>query len=218
MGSRHVRCVMRGETMMKRARHLTRILLLVLTGACSKANDSVPGCPRVEDCRVGGVELRAHDLRRGPHGMHARAGATVGPAGCPLGSGSLSVDVRDRIARALADERRSEATYAVLAEQTSKVPLERIARSEVRHASELERLLAAHGHPAPPASPEPARVDAEDARAACDIGVASEKRNIALYDELLSTSLPSDVRCVFERLRSASATHHLPAFERCAGR
>jgi hypothetical protein len=142
----------------------------------------------------------------------------AGAGGRALGSGSLSEDVEKGIARALADERRSEAEYAELVKRTPEFPLERVARSEARHVFELERLLAAHGHPAPPASSDPPQVRAEDARAACAIGVASEKRNIALHDELLSTPLPPDVRCAFERLRAASATRHLPAFERCAAR
>jgi rubrerythrin len=151
--------------------------------------------------------------------MHHTAGPMASPTGCTLGAGSLPEDVRGGIARALADERRSEAEYAQLAKRTPGFPFEHIGRSEARHAFELERLLAAHSHPIPPTASEQAQVHADDARTACVFGVASEKRNIAVYDELLSTpSLPPDVRCVFERLRAASATRHLPAFERCAGR
>lgn len=139
-------------------------------------------------------------------------------AGCPYGTGALAEDVRGGIARALADERRSEAAYVELANRVPGPPFDHIARSEVRHAAELEGLLSAHGHPIPAASPQSPQVQADDARAACAFGVASEKQNIALYDELLSKPLPSDVRCVFEHLRAASATKHLPAFERCAAR
>ncbi len=49
-------------------------------------------------------------------------------------------------------------------------------------------------------------------------GAEPERENIALYDELLASPLPDDVRCVFERLRAMSATRHLPAFGRCASR
>lgn len=75
-----------------------------------------------------------------------------------------------------------------------------------------------HGAPVPAIAPPAPQPTAADAREACARGGASERANIALYDELLASSLPDDVRCVFERLRAMSATLHLPAFERCARR
>ena len=206
--------------MTPKARHLPAILLLALASACSRRSDPTVTCPGQDDCRPTSAALRAHELHRGPRGERHGARPMAGPAGCTYGSGSLPDDVRDGIARALADERRSEATYAEVAKRVPGFPFDRIARAEVRHAAELERLLSAHGHPVPPVSPEPPQVRAEtdDVGRACADGAASEKQNIALYDELLSKPLPPDVRCVFERLRAASATHHLPAFERCAAR
>jgi hypothetical protein len=52
--------------------------------------------------------------------------------------------------------------------------------------------------------------------AACAAGAAAERENIAMYDDLLRTDLPVDVRQVFSNNRSASLVNHLPAFERCS--
>lgn len=121
--------------------------------------------------------------------------------------------------RALHDERRAEAEYAALdAAHGATTPFPRIVKAERRHAAELERVLAAHGETIPaPASTSPSAAAASAAEA-CKVGAASERANITLYGELLARPLPADVRCVFERLRSASADRHLPAFERCAAR
>lgn len=73
--------------------------------------------------------------------------------------------------------------------------------AERHHAAVLERLLSAHGHVVPPAAapvPAPRFVDVADAGRA---GMAGERANIALYDELLKADLPADERCVFEHLQ-----------------
>ena len=51
--------------------------------------------------------------------------------------------------------------------------------------------------------------------AACAAGVVAEQENIAMYDRLLLTELPNDVRNVFTNNRRASLDRHLPAFESC---
>jgi hypothetical protein len=51
--------------------------------------------------------------------------------------------------------------------------------------------------------------------AGCRAGVDSEKKTVALYDELLKAEVPPDLRRAFEHLRVASVQHHLPAFEAC---
>lgn len=175
-------------------------LLAVALGfaACAKSSDPAPTATTAT------AELRAHPMHGGPHAMHAT---------CALGSGAISEDASQAILRALADERRAEAEYATLG---SGRPLVHIARSEHQHAAELEALLRAHGAPVPPPSEVAPPPTTTSAREACALGIASERRNIALYDELLRAPLPADVRCVFERLRAMSAEHHLPAFQRCA--
>jgi len=48
---------------------------------------------------------------------------------------------------------------------------------------------------------------------AFEIGVQAEINNISMYDKFLKQDLPSDVKDIFERLKSASE-NHLKAFER----
>lgn len=205
---------------------------------CAKTGSSSPACPRKAEC-PGTGEVHAQRMRHGGHhgaqGMHGPAhgmrggahpmqgGPMDGPgaggpaAGCQVGSGSLPDDARKAVESALADERRAETEYEQLAEQVRAMPLEHTTRAERRHALALERLLTAHGHPLPPQAQAAAKPsNATTLREACALGVTSERKNIALYDELLTRSLPPDVRCTFEHLRNASATRHLPAFERCA--
>lgn len=137
-------------------------------------------------------------------------------AACPSDTAPLTEGARKAVERALADERRSEATYVALdAKLGAASPFTRIVHGERRHAMALEALLSAHGLPLPGSEPVSTPAVA-DRREACKVGITSERTNIALYDELLAGTLPPDVRCVFEHLRDASRLRHQPAFERCA--
>jgi rubrerythrin len=130
----------------------------------------------------------------------------------------LADDARRAVERALADERRAESIYAAIDRQLGPgTPFTRIVQAERRHASALETVLLAHGLPLP-AAEAVASPSIGDRKSACALGVASERANIAMYDELLAGVLPPDVRCVFEHLRAASKERHQPAFERCDGR
>jgi hypothetical protein len=86
-------------------------------------------------------------------------------------------------------------------------------RTPTPHA---RRALRAHGHEVPPDEPVDVTPPA-DVETACRAGAESERRNIALYDELMQVELPPDVHCVFEHLQAMSRARHLPAFTRCAG-
>ena len=135
---------------------------------------------------------------------------------CPIDTAPLADGARKAVERALADERRAEATYAAVDSKLGVTsPFTRIVRAERRHATALEGLLSTRGLPLPggEAIPPPAITSRAEA---CKLGVASERANITLYDELLAGALPADVRCVFEHLRDASRLRHQPAFERCA--
>lgn len=71
----------------------------------------------------------------------------------------------------------------------------------------------------PPDPHDPAGFDVPATRSeACALGVISERDSMALYDRLIPAIREQDVVSAFRRLRAASADHHLPAFERCAGR
>lgn len=139
--------------------------------------------------------------------------------GCPRGEGPLDEASRTAILRALADERAAEARYEAIEQSLGPVmPFRPIVRAERRHAWALEQLFAMRDESAPASSNASPPAKPATLRDACAVGVASERANIALYDELLRTNLPPDVRCVFEHLQAASRERHLPAFERCAAR
>ena len=49
----------------------------------------------------------------------------------------------------------------------------------------------------------------------CELGVAEEIKNIAMYDNLLSHTQEEDIRDVLFKLQAASFNNHLPAFRNC---
>ena len=119
---------------------------------------------------------------------------------------------------ALDDEYRARATYqAVIDAHGPLFPFINIVRSEERHIAALISLFHRYGLPLPPdrwsgrvtAPPTPL--------AACEAGVVGEVDNYRMYDTLLEQVTLPEVRTVFANLRNASAFHHLPAFQSCAG-
>lgn len=145
-------------------------------------------------------------------GMGRGPGAFAAPPGDarPLGD-----EVKAGLVRALQAEYEAEALYdGIVASVGRDTPATPIARSERRHAWVLESLLVAHGAEVPASAATKSSPFASKS-VACTAGVASEKKTVALYDDLLGRSPPPDVKRVYEHLR-AQSTHHLAAFERCA--
>ena len=134
-------------------------------------------------------------------------------AAIPLSSGAKTA-----LLRALDEEYRAEALYASIGSSKigARPPFLQVTRSDRRHAWILEALALAHGVDLPQnpwttaKQPETANV-----AAGCRAGVESEKKTIALYDELLKTDVPADLRRALEHLRAASAERYLPTFEAC---
>jgi rubrerythrin len=63
-----------------------------------------------------------------------------------------------------------------------------------------------------PVEPDPNQVAVpETLQNTCELGVESELENIALYDQLITTTDLPDVIDVLRRLQAASRDHHLPA-------
>ena len=151
--------------------------------------------------------------------MGSRMGAAV-PAAPTLGASSsapLSPDAKAALLRALDEEYRAESLYAsIVSKVGARPPFQPITRSERHHGWILESLATAHGLELP-TNPWAAANQPEVANlaAGCRAGVESEKKTIAIYDELLKTDLPQDLRRAFDHLRAASAQRHLPAFEAC---
>ena len=146
-------------------------------------------------------------------------GAPVLAASAQSASGSapLSADAKASLLRAIEEEYRAEALYgSVVSKLGARSPFQQITHAERRHAWILESLALAHGLELPPnASGSAKQPELANVAAACRAGVESEKKTIALYDELLKGDVPQDLRRAFEHLRAASAERHLPAFETC---
>jgi hypothetical protein len=119
--------------------------------------------------------------------------------------------------RAVQEERHAEATYRnVIAALGAIKPFTNIADSESQHVASLVQL--ADEHQVDVSTIDPAgEVSPSTRTAACQLGVAAEQADIALYDELLPqvTAWP-DVTQVLQNLRVASQDSHLPAFQKCA--
>lgn len=133
---------------------------------------------------------------------------------CTFGAGALPDAALAGVREALMDEWKAEARYDAFASKLG-APFPRLERAEERHADVLLKLLSAHDHETPsrPATDPPAAASVSEA---CASSLEAEKTNVALYDRLLTSQLPDDVRCVYQHLRSRSAERHIPALQRCA--
>jgi hypothetical protein len=132
---------------------------------------------------------------------------------------TIDATTRDALLAALDDERRAEAFYTAVIKKFGEIlPFSNIVIAEQRHQNMLLPLLKKYDVAPPPNPHDPATFEVPATRAqACEMGVQSERDNIALYDRLIPTIKEPDIKAAFEALRSASADRHLPAFERCAG-
>lgn len=131
----------------------------------------------------------------------------------------LDEATRQALADALDDERRSQAFYAAVLERFGeRRPYSHIVHAEGRHAAHLLALFEKHALPVPDDRWADATFDVPATfAAACAESAKAERENVALYDRLLEQVTDPEVRSVMEMLRNASASRHLPAFERCAG-
>lgn len=138
----------------------------------------------------------------------------------PTGPTTVIVDasIVTVLDQAIRDEYRAETTYEGVVRDFGAIqPFVNVLGAEERHSASIARLYVSRS--LPPAAntwtlatvPHFATVTA-----ACAAGVQAELANIAMYDALLATSLPGDVRQVFTNIRAASLENHLPAFRRCA--
>jgi hypothetical protein len=131
---------------------------------------------------------------------------------------TLSAEARAALERSLQDEYRAETTYAgVIEDLGTLLPFVNVLTAEQRHSAAIAQLFTRRGLSAPASEWSLAEVQHfTSAPAACAAAADAERANVALYDGLLRLALPGDVRQVFENVRAASLTNHLPAFERCS--
>lgn len=145
----------------------------------------------------------------------AVVGIGVGSAGSA--HAELDPATSTAILDALADERKAEAYYQAVIDRFGEVtPFSNVIAAERRHADAIEKLCTKYDVEIPAASTEKVGEVPATLKEACTAAIEAEKRNIALYDDLLPKLTKPDVRQTFERLQTASKDRHLPAFTRCA--
>lgn len=115
---------------------------------------------------------------------------------------------------AINDEYHAYAFYnAVIAKFGAIAPFTNIARAEASHIEALKTLFIRYGLPVP-ADPYVGKIEAPaTVQAALQAGIDAEIANVALYDKFNAVTQP-DIQFVFQQLRDASQTKHLPAFQR----
>jgi hypothetical protein len=131
---------------------------------------------------------------------------------------TFTPEVRAALERSIQDEYRAETIYQGVIEDLGPLaPFVNVLSAEQRHSASIAQLFVRRGL-APPANAWTLATVPHftSIPAACAAAAAAERENVAMYDELLRLTLPADVRQVFENVRLASLTNHLPAFERCS--
>lgn len=132
-------------------------------------------------------------------------------------------DPRPPLAQALRiglyDEWHALAVYEAVIRRFGPLrPFSNIVHSEANHARALSRLCRRHGVEEPVNDwPGKVRLPATLAEC-CAAGVADEIENVAMYDNFLSYPMPADAVAVFQQLKTASGSRHLPAFQRALAR
>ena len=117
---------------------------------------------------------------------------------------------------AIYDECKAYEAYLKIIEKFGMVqPFVHIKESEARHYMALVQLMQKYSIEVP-INDWSSKLQAPNSFIeACELGVASEINNIAMYDNLLSHIQEVDVRDVFYQLQAHSYNNHLPAFRNC---
>ncbi|MFL7794740.1 MAG: DUF2202 domain-containing protein [Anaerolineae bacterium] len=131
--------------------------------------------------------------------------------------GPLSLQEVAGLLKALNDEYHAWAVYEQVVQDFGQVkPFGNIQRSEEKHIAALLRLFDKYDV----SVPENVWIDNvpsfDSVQDACAAGVDAEIANVALYNEIFSTTDRDDILTVYAALQSASQESHLPAFQRCA--
>ena len=120
---------------------------------------------------------------------------------------------------AIYDEFRAFESYNKVIEKFGMVrPFVNIREAERRHINMLLPLFAKYNVPVPDNNWSDTIVVPDTLLECCELGVAAEIENVAMYDNLLLYTVNQDIRNIFSRLRSASDDNHLPAFRNCVAR
>ncbi len=130
-------------------------------------------------------------------------------------SAGSTYSLEEMLTYAIEDEYLASAEYNKIIETLGAVrPFTNIVRAEATHIAALNALFTAYGFDVPADTASGLVTVPADISSALSTGVEAEQSNIAMYDAFLAeTTLPDDVRAVFNALKSASE-FHLAAFNR----
>lgn len=127
------------------------------------------------------------------------------------------IPIRTQILRiAVYDEFKAYETYSKIIEKFGLIqPFVNIKEAEAIHYSALIQLMQKYNIEVP-FNNWATKVEIPNTLIeCCEMGVAAEINNIAMYNNLLSYATDADVRDVIFRLQAASYNNHLPAFRNC---
>lgn len=117
---------------------------------------------------------------------------------------------------AVYDEFKAYETYTIVMEKFGFVePFVSIREAESRHYSALIPLLEKYGVEVPINNWAEKTEVPNSYIECCELGVAAEIKNIAMYDNLLLHTQEEDIRDTLFRLQAASFNNHLPSFRNC---
>ena len=127
------------------------------------------------------------------------------------------IPIRTQILRiAVYDEFKAYETYTKIIEKFGLVqPFVNIKEAEAIHYSALIQLMQKYNIEVP-INNWTSKIEIPNTLIeCCEMGVAGEIANIAMYNNLLSYTTDLDIKDVLFRLQAASYNNHLPAFRNC---
>ena len=127
------------------------------------------------------------------------------------------VPITSQILRiAVYDEFKAYETYTKIIEKFGLVqPFVNIKEAEAVHYAALIKLMEKYGVEVP-LNNWASKIEIPNTLIeCCEMGVAGEIDNIAMYNNLLSNASENDIKDTLYRLQAASFNNHLPAFRTC---
>ncbi|AXH10433.1 DUF2202 domain-containing protein [Malaciobacter halophilus] len=117
---------------------------------------------------------------------------------------------------AVYDEFKAYETYSKIIEKFGAIhPFVNIKEAEAVHYSALIPLLQKYNVEVP-LNDWASKIEVPKTYIeSCELGVASEINNIAMYDHLIANTTQNDIKDTLYKLQAASYNNHLPAFRRC---
>ncbi|RBQ29618.1 ferritin-like domain-containing protein [Aliarcobacter vitoriensis] len=129
-----------------------------------------------------------------------------------------NVPVRDQILQiAIYDEFKAYETYTRIIEKFGNInPFINIKEAEAIHYSVLIQLMQKYNVEVPMNDFSTQIINIPNTIIeCCELGVAGEIDNIAMYNNLLNFAIDDDIVDVLFKLQAASYNNHLPAFRNC---